>query len=204
MKRDEPVLVILSGPSGAGKSTVISRFLKLRPDTFFSVSLTTRDARPGETDGVDYHFRTREEFLNMVKADELLEHAEYVGGCYGTPAAPVLESLAAGRDVILDIEVQGAAQVKEKRPDAVTIFLCPPSLEELERRLRRRGTDPEEKIQDRLIAARREYSQIHKYDYIVINDDADTAVRELDGIITAEKCRSGKRIKNVIEGENVL
>ncbi len=204
MRPDEGVLVIVSGPSGAGKSTVISRFLALRPEARFSVSITTRDPRPGEVDGRDYCFKSREEFLGMVKEDAFLEHAEYVGGCYGTPAAPVLEALAAGHDVLLDIEVQGAAQVKEKRPDAVTIFLSPPSLEELERRLRGRGTDTEEKIQDRLIAARREYSQLHKYDYIVINDDADTAVRELDSIITAEKCRGGKRLKFVIEGENVL
>ncbi len=199
-KNEQGVLVIVSGPSGAGKSTIISRVSQLRSDIRFSVSATTREPRPGEIDGVDYYFRTHEVFWNMVKADAFLEHAEYVGNCYGTPAAPVDENLREGYTVLLDIEVQGAAQVMEKRPDAVSIFLCPPSMEELERRLRGRGTDSEEKIRDRLVAAHREYALAHKYSYIIINDDADTAVRELDAIITAEKCRS----KFVLEGENQL
>ena len=197
---DKGVLVIVSGPSGAGKSTIISRVKERRDDIRFSVSATTREPRPGEIDGVDYFFKTQEEFWEMIKADAFLEHAEYVSNYYGTPAAPVDENIAAGYTVILDIEVQGAAQVMEKRPDAVSIFLCPPSLEELERRLRGRGTDSEETIRDRLMAAHREYAQAHKYDYIIINDDADTAVRELDAIITAERCRS----KYILEGENSL
>lgn len=200
MKNEKGVLVIVSGPSGAGKSTVISRVSQWRDDIRFSVSATTRAPRPGEIDGKDYYFKTQEEFFNMVTADAFLEHAEYVGNSYGTPAAPVDENLEAGYSVILDIEVQGAAQVMEKRPDAVSIFLCPPSLEELERRLRGRGTDSEEKIRDRLMAAHREYAQAHKYSYIIINDDADTAVRELDAIITAEKCRS----KYILEGDYLL
>lgn len=204
MKHEDGLLVIVSGPSGAGKSTVISRLAKLRPDIRFSVSATTREPRPGEVDGRDYFFKTGEEFLNMVKEDAFLEHAEYVGCSYGTPAAPVNENIRAGYNVVLDIEVQGATQVMEKRPDAVSIFLCPPSIEELERRLRGRGTDAEDKIHERLIAARREYAQSHKYNYIVINDDADTAVRELDSIITAEQCRGEKRLKHIMEGENVL
>ncbi|MGM9615658.1 MAG: guanylate kinase [Oscillospiraceae bacterium] len=197
---DEGVLVIVSGPSGAGKSTVISRVAKLRPDIRFSVSATTREPRPGEVDGKDYYFKTQEEFWEMIKADAFLEHAEYVGNCYGTPVAPVDENIAAGNTVILDIEVQGAMQILEKRPDAVSIFLCPPSLEELERRLRGRGTDSEEKIRDRLMTAHREYALMHKYSYIIVNDDADTAVRELDAIITAEKCRS----KYILKGDNLL
>ena len=199
-KNEKGVLVIVSGPSGAGKSTIINRVAKLRPDIRFSVSATTRDPRPGEVDGKDYYFKSQEEFWNMVKADAFLEHAEYVGNSYGTPAAPVDENIQAGYTVILDIEVQGAGQIMEKRPDVVSVFLCPPSLEELERRLRGRGTDSEEKIRDRLLAAHREYALAHKYSYIIINDDADTAVRELDAIITAEKCRS----KYILEGENTL
>ena len=199
-RNNKGVLVIVSGPSGAGKSTVISRVAKRRDDIRFSVSATTRAPRPGEEDGRDYYFKTQEEFWEMIKLDAFLEHAEYVGNSYGTPAAPVDNDLSQGYSVILDIEVQGAAQVMEKRPDAVSIFLCPPSLEELERRLRGRGTDSEEKIRDRLMAAHREYAQAHKYSYIIINDDADTAVRELDAIITAEKCRS----KFYLEGENTL
>ena len=200
VKNNRGVLVIVSGPSGAGKSTIISRVSQLRPDIRFSVSATTRQARPGEVEGHDYYFKSQEEFWEMIKLDAFLEHAEYVGNYYGTPAAPVDNDLAQGYNVILDIEVQGAAQVMEKRPDAVSIFLCPPSLEELERRLRGRGTDSEEKIRDRLMAAHREYAQAHKYSYIIINDDADTAVRELDAIITAERCRS----KYFLEGENTL
>ena len=194
------VLLIVSGPSGAGKSTVISRLSQLRSDLRFSVSATTRAPRPGEIDGQDYYFKTQEEFWEMIKLDAFLEHAEYVGNSYGTPAAPVDRDVAEGYSVILDIEVQGAAQVMEKRPDAVSVFLCPPSMEELERRLRGRGTDSEEKIRDRLMAAHREYAQAHKYRYIIINDDADTAVRELDAILTAERCRSSY----ILEGENLL
>ena len=199
-KNKKGVLVIVSGPSGAGKSTIISRVSQQRSDIRFSVSATTREPREGEVDGVDYYFKTQEEFWEMIKADAFLEHAEYVGNYYGTPAAPVDESIEAGYTVILDIEVQGSAQVMDKRPDAVSVFLCPPSLEELERRLRGRGTDTEEKIRDRLMAAHREYAQAHKYSYIIINDDAEEAVRELDAIITAERCRS----KYILEGDNSL
>ena len=199
-KNNRGILVIVSGPSGAGKSTVISRVSEMRQDIRFSVSATTRRPRPGEIDGREYYFKSQDEFWEMIKLDAFLEHAEYVGNYYGTPAAPVDSDLAKGYNVILDIEVQGAAQVMEKRPDAVSVFLCPPSLEELERRLRGRGTDSEEKIRDRLMTAHREYAQAHKYSYIIINDDADTAVRELDAIITAERCRS----QFILEGENLL
>ena len=202
MKNNKGLLVILSGPSGAGKSTVISRLVKLRDDIRFSVSATTRDPRPGEVDGKDYYFKTREEFLQMVEEDAFLEHAEYVGNCYGTPAAPVDKCMEEGYNVLLDIEVQGAAQIMARRPDAVSVFLCPPSLEELERRLRGRGTDDEDKILGRLEAARREYSQIAMYNYIVVNDDADKAAKELDAIFTAEACRGSKRIDFVLKGEN--
>lgn len=200
MEKDKGILVIVSGPSGAGKSTVINRVSQLRSDIRFSVSVTTRAPRENEREGVNYYFRTPEQFYEMVRADAFLEHAEYTGASYGTPAAPVDKELAEGNTVILDIEVQGAAQVMEKRPDAVTVFLCPPTMEELENRLRGRGTDSEEKIRERLTAAHREYGQAHKYRYIIINDNADTAVRELDAIITAEKCRS----EIILEGEPLI
>ncbi len=198
------VLIVLSGPSGAGKSTVIAGMMKRRGDVRFSVSATTRPARPGETDGKDYFFLTREAFDELVARDAFLEHAEYVGNCYGTPAQPVEESLAAGWNVLLDIEVQGAAQVMAKRPDAVSVFLCPPSLAELERRLRGRGTDPEEKILGRLARARREYPLAKNYTYIVVNDDADKAAAELDAIITAELCRSEKRLAFIEKGDRSI
>lgn len=201
--KDKGLLVIISGPSGAGKSTVISRLMQLRDDIRFSVSATTRSPRPGEEDGIAYFFKSHEEFSAMIENGEFLEYAEYVGNYYGTPAAPVDENISKGCTVLLDIEVQGAMQILEKRSDAVSIFLCPPSLEVLEKRLRGRGTDSEEKIQGRLETARREYKQMPRYAYIVINDEADVAARELDAIITAEKCRAYKRLKYVIEGENL-
>ena len=201
MKGEKGILIVLSGPSGAGKSTVISALMGLRDDIRFSVSATTREPRPGEEDGRDYFFRTREEFDRMIAADACLEHAEYVGNCYGTPAGPVQERLEEGYNVLLDIEVQGAAQVMAKRPDAVSVFLCPPGMKELERRLRGRGTDTEEKIARRLAAARQECARAGEYAYIVVNDDAQTAARELDAIITAQLCRSEKRIHILSKGD---
>ena len=198
---EKGLLIVMSGPSGAGKSTVIAALMKRRSDIRFSVSATTRDPRPGEEDGVNYFFRTREEFERMIAQDAFLEHAEYVGNRYGTPAAPVDECLAGGWNVLLDIEVQGAAQVLQKRPDAVSVFLAPPSLGELERRLRGRGTDTEEKIAGRLETARRECALANNYTYIVVNDDADKAARELDAIITAESCRSGRKLESMAKGD---
>ena len=200
MKSERGLILIVSGPSGTGKSTVIGGLTARRRDVCFSVSATTRAPRPGETDGIDYYFRSPSAFEEMIRQGELLEWAEYVGNRYGTPAAPVDRQAAAGQVVLLDIEVQGAAQVMDKRPEAVSVFLAPPSLEELERRLRGRGTDPEEKILRRLETAREECAQAGRYDYIVVNDDVDTAVRKLDAIITAEKCRG----KYMIEGDALL
>lgn len=201
---EKGILIVLSGPSGAGKSTVIAELLRRRDDIRFSVSTTTRAPRPGEVDGKDYFFRTREEFDRMIEADAFLEHAEYVGNRYGTPAGPVDKNLEDGYNVLLDIEVHGAGQVMGKRRDCVSVFLCPPSLQELERRLRGRGTDAEEKIRGRLDQARREYAQAGKYSYIVVNDKADKAARELDAIITAELCRSEKRLNLISEGDDQL
>lgn len=204
MAQNRGMLIILSGPSGAGKSTVISRLMALRGDIRFSVSATTRPPRPGERDGRDYYFKTHEEFSRMLDRDAFLEHAQYVENFYGTPAGPVDENLNAGYHVLLDIEVQGAAQVLAHRPDTVTIFLCPPSLSELERRLRARGSDSEEKIRQRIQAARREYTHLGEYNYIVVNKDADKAVHELDAIITAELCRGGRMLQTITEGEMLL
>ena len=187
-------LFVLSGPSGTGKSTVISRVMQEYSNLRFSVSATTRPMRPGEVDGKDYYFVTREEFLRMRDNGELLEHAEYVGNCYGTPAAPIQKALDEGTDILLDIEPQGALQVKARRPDAVLLFLAPPSVEELEHRLRGRGDTAEELVAKRLKQAVWEFTQAEKYDYIVVNDLVEKAAGEVLAIMTAEKCRTKERI----------
>lgn len=194
MRHDAGKLLVVSGPSGAGKSTVIHKVMTGRDDIRFSVSATTRAPREGEVDGRDYFFLDRDRFEQMIREDAFLEHAQYVGNYYGTPAAPVLENLRNGVNVILDIEVQGASNVRRVMPEAVTVFLAPPSFEALEKRLRGRGLDSEEKIRQRLIRAREEYLEIPKYDYIVINDDADEAAEELAAILLAEQCKTADRL----------
>ena len=186
-------LIVISGPSGAGKSTVVFKAIEGREDVCFSTSVTTRKPRPGEVDGREYFFVDPDRFKEMVENDELLEHAEYVANSYGTPRAYVEEKLEAGLNVLLDIEVQGARQVHEKMPDAVKIFIIPPSLETLEKRLKGRGTDTERAIEARLIRARQEYQEADFYDYLIINDDADKAAKELSAIILAEHCRFNDR-----------
>ncbi|MEA4965699.1 MAG: guanylate kinase [Oscillospiraceae bacterium] len=194
-------LIVISGPSGVGKSTVIRRVMERHPLLRFSVSATTRDIRPGETDGVNYYFVSRERFQTMADGNELLEHAEYVGNCYGTPAKPIDEAMDLGYDILLDIEVCGALQVKEKRPDAVTIFLAAPSFGELERRLRSRGDTAPEKIQKRLETARREYTMAPRYDYLVVSetDNVEKAAGELSCIIEASHYRTRNRLNYLKE-----
>jgi len=176
-------LFIISGPSGAGKSTILNHVLDSMPEVYFSISATTRAMRPGEVHGEHYHFISQEEFDRLAEEGGLLEYARYVGNSYGTPAEPIQEKLNAGINVLLDIEVQGAEQVKEKMPEAIAIFLSPPSLEVLETRLRDRGTDTEEKIKNRLETAKRELEQVERYDYLVVNDTIEQAVKEVESII---------------------
>lgn len=183
---------IISGPSGVGKSTILGELMQKR-DLYFSVSATTRDPRVGEENGVHYHFIDRETFQNWIDNGEFLEHAEFVGNCYGTPKRYVDEAMEQGKDVILDIEVQGAEQVIGLRPETVRIYIAPPSWDELERRLTSRGTDSPDKIRQRLERARVEYASAHDYDYFVINDTVENAVRELDSIMTAEHCKPAER-----------
>lgn len=193
-KQKEGTLIVLSGPSGTGKSTVIAQLLKERKDIHFSVSFTTRAPRAGEADGVNYHFVDRAEFERMIRDDELLEYAEYVNNYYGTSLKVIREKLAAGIDVLLDIEVQGAEKVKKKCPDAVLIFILPPSFEELSRRLHGRQTDSEDVIAGRLEQAKKEFRQIPNYDYLVVNDVVEEAAGEIVSILTAEGCRTRRRL----------
>jgi guanylate kinase len=197
---NQGTLIVLSGSSGVGKSTVIARVLQEKPDLYFSVSFTTRPPRDGEVDGVNYHFVTKEDFQRRIQAGEFLEWAEYVGNYYGTSLTVIREKLEQGIDVLLDIEVQGAATVREKMPEAVTLFVIPPSFTELSRRLHDRGTDSEEKIQARLETARREAKEIVNYDYIVVNETVEQAAQEVLSILTASRCRKERRL-HLIEGE---
>ena len=197
MKRGKTFIV--SGPSGVGKSTVLKSLLDRRENVYFSVSATTREIRPGEEDGVHYHFLEVDTFRQWIAREEFLEYAEYVGNFYGTPKRYVDEAMDRGEDVILDIEIQGAIQVKSKRPETVSIFIAPPSWAELERRLTERGTDSPDKVQKRLLRAKVEFQTAHTYDYFVINDNVDNAVRELEAIMTAEHCKPKDRME-IING----
>ena len=192
-KKVKGQLIVLSGPSGVGKSTVIAELLGQRDNIYFSVSYTTRNPRVGEQDGVNYNFVSRAEFERMIADDELLEYAEYVNNYYGTSLKAIRERLEAGTDVLLDIEVQGAAKVKKRCPDALFIFIIPPSFEELSRRLHKRNTDSEDVIAGRLEKARSEFREVPNYDYLVINDKVSGAVREIEAILTAAECRVENR-----------
>ena len=185
---------IISGPSGVGKSTVLQALLAQNDNIYFSVSATTREPRPGEQDGVHYHFMDVDTFRKWIVNDEFLEYAEYVGNFYGTPKKFVDEAMEQGKDVVLDIEVQGALQVVHKRPDVVRIFIAPPSWQALEERLTSRGTDSPEKVQKRLVRAKVELQTANTYDYFVINDTVERAVREINAIMLAEHCKPAERM----------
>ena len=184
---------IICGPSGVGKGTVVSRLMEEDPTLYFSVSATTRAPRAGEADGVHYHFLTRETFQEWIGAGDFLEYAQYVGNFYGTPRRYVDEAMDQGRDVLLDIEIQGAEQIHRKRPEAVRIYIAPPSWEELERRLTGRGTEDAEKVRSRLARGREEFAAAKEFDYLVINDTVDRAVAEIRAIMLAEHCRPAER-----------
>ena len=185
------ILFVLTGPSGVGKGTVLAEVRKQR-ELYFSISATTRKPREGEQDGVHYYFLTREEFAQKVAENGFLEHAEFSGNCYGTPAAPVDVMLNEGKDVLLEIEVQGAMQVRDIRSDAVRIFIAPPSFEELKSRLTGRGTESEEAVRRRLETAKHELTLAHDFDYIVVNNTVEQAVKDVLAIMQAETCRAAR------------
>lgn len=184
------LLLVISGPSGSGKGTVIKRLMEMAPEFVYSVSATTRQPREGEIDGKSYYFISRQDFEGRIDSGMMLEHAEYCGNYYGTPKKEVDDNINAGRCVILEIEVQGAMQVKKRCPDALMIMIAPPNYKTLEKRLRGRGDNvPEEVILKRLDAAKTEVARLSEYDYVVINDDGriDEAAETIIGIVRAEK-----------------
>lgn len=191
------LLIVVSGPSGCGKGTILAEILK-DEKFFYSISATTRNARPGEIDGVNYHFLTKDKFEELIENDGMLEYASYCDNYYGTPRKPVEDMLNEGKHVILEIEVQGAMKIKEKCPEAKFIFILPPSLKELRRRLNKRGTESEDIIEKRLNEAAGEIKQAYKYDYALINGELSDAVNDLIAIIRAEELNL-KNTKEIID-----
>lgn len=203
--QDKGLLIVLSGPSGVGKGTVRKAIFS-QPNTAFeySISMTTRLPREGEVDGVDYFFKTREDFEELIQQDKLLEYAEFVGNYYGTPVDYVRETLDRGIDVFLEIEVQGARQVRKKFPEGLFIFLMPPSLTELKNRITTRGTETEDVINNRMSVAKEEIEMMNLYDYVVENDQIDHARDRINAIVIAEHCRRERveqRYKKMLEVE---
>ena len=176
-------LIVLTGPSGVGKGTLVRSLLQRHPELVLSISATTRSPRPGEIDGKNYYFVDRPKFENMVELGELLESAEFAGNFYGTPRTPVLDRIAEGKWVLLEIELLGARKVRGSFPEAVTIFILPPSMSELERRLRGRGQDPEEAIARRLQRAKEEVEAAEEFDFQIVNDDVEAALAELEAVL---------------------
>lgn len=200
---EKGILFILSGPSGVGKGTVRQKLFEQDTNLKYSISMTTRTMRPGEVDGVDYFFKTKAEFKQLIEENALIEYAEYVDNFYGTPKAYVEEMLDLGHDVFLEIEVQGAMQVKENFPQGVFVFLIPPSLDDLRERIVNRGTESDELVRNRLNEAKKEIDMMDAYDYIVVNDQVDHAVAKVQAIIEAEHCkreRIAKQFKKLLEG----
>ena len=197
IKNDKGLLLVISGPSGTGKGTVCKRLLEKNKDIFLSVSATTRKPREGEIDGVSYHFYDEDKFRNLIAKNQFIEWAAFCDNYYGTPKAPVIENIDNGRDVMLEIEIEGAMKVRAKHPEGVYIFLFPPSIEVLEERLKGRGTETDEVIAKRLARAKEEFKMCTKYNYYVVNDDLEKAVEEIEAIIVAEKARKERNQVNL-------
>lgn len=187
-------LFIISAPSGAGKTSLVHALLGINPHIDLSVSYTTRDPRPGEQDGKDYHFVSRETFLEMAKRGEFLESAEVYGNLYGTSQAWISQEITKGRDILMEIDWQGAAQVRRLFPDSISIFILPPSIAALEQRLKGRGKDNDAVIAHRMAAAREDVAHVAEFDYVIINDNLDAALRELNAVVLSSRLRSSKQM----------
>lgn len=198
MKKNKGVLIVISGPSGAGKGTICKKLIEKNKNIYLSVSATTRSPREGEIDGVNYYFITKEEFERRVKENGFIEYAEVHGNFYGTPRVNVDKMLEEGKDVILEIDIQGALQVKENFKEGVFIFILPPSMEELKRRIIKRGSETEESLMTRFKNAYKEINYVSKYNYAVVNDTLELAVSKVEAIIAAEKCRVDRIKDNTI------
>ena len=190
-------LIVYSGPSGVGKGTLLLPYLQAHPEAALSVSMTTRSPRPGERDGVEYYFVSKQRFDEEIGQGGLLEYAQYSGNYYGTPRRMVEEKIAQGKDVFLEIEVQGAMKIKQTFPEAVFIFVMPPSWEVLKKRLTGRGTEPPEVVERRLAAAQDEIHMAEKYDYIIVNDDLEAAGKKLEAVVIAAKCEA-RRLQETV------
>lgn len=199
MQTNRGILLVLSGFSGSGKGTVVKEVMKKYSDTYaLSISATSRQPRPGERNGIEYFFKTREEFEEMIAKDELVEYAQYVSNYYGTPKAYVEEQLAAGKDVILEIEIQGALEIKKKFPDTLLLFMTPPSADELKERLVGRGTEAMDVVESRLARAVEEAQGIEEYDYLIVNDNLEECVERFHNIVSNEHYRVSRK-QNFIE-----
>lgn len=195
------LLIVISGPSGAGKGTICKALLEKRQDIEVSVSATTRNPRDGEIDGVNYHFLKKEDFLKKLEQGDFLEYAQVYGNFYGTPKSNVEEVLESGKNVILEIDIQGALKVKEKATEGVFIFILPPSMEELKQRIIKRGSETPESLMTRFKSAYKEINYVSKYNYAVVNDNVEDAVKKIEAILLAEKCRVDRLKENLLESK---
>lgn len=203
IKKNRGLLVVISGPSGAGKGTICKELIK-KNCFWLSVSATTRTPREGEIEGKNYYFLTKEQFKSKIDEQDFLEYAEVYANYYGTPKSKVIEKLDEGKDVILEIDIQGALKVKEAYPEGVFIFILPPSMEELKNRIIKRGSETEESLMTRFKSAYKEINYVSKYNYAVVNDEVNIAVKKIKSIITAEKCSVERMEKNILSKEGFI